>query len=85
MTVTRQLGDNTAALRKSKKTTLSSKLKPAATETRDDLKDKDFAPPKIPHLYSELPIEDIPLNKYGNEIDEDLPPVKHFAIIVEPN
>ena len=85
--VARPIVDNTAS--SSKKTALSkpTKPKPAATTspaTGDDPKDKDFAPPKNPHPRSESPIEDIPLDKYGNEIVEDLPPVRHFAIVVEP-
>ena len=80
--------DDTAS--SSKKTALSSKpTKPklaatASPATGDDPKDKDFALPKNPHPHSESPIEDIPLDKYGNEIVEDLPPVRHFAIVVEP-
>jgi len=83
--------DNTASSSNFKKTALSSKpTKPklAATTspaTGDDPKDKDFTLPKNPRLRSESPIEDIPLDKYGNEIVEDLPPVKHFAIVVEPS
>jgi hypothetical protein len=82
--------DNTASSSNFKKTALSSKPtkpKPTATTspaTRDDPKDKDFALPKNPRLHLESPIEDIPLDKYENEIVEDLPPVKHFAIVVEP-
>jgi len=64
------LVDNTAS--SGKKTALSykpTKPKLAATTspaTRDDPKDKDFSPPKNPHPCSESPIEDIPLDKYGN-------------------
>jgi len=79
--------DNAASSGNSQKTTLSSKpTKPAATAPpapKDDPKDKDFAPPKNPRPRSESPIEDIPLDKYGNEIVEDLPPVRHFAVVVE--
>ena len=64
----------------------SAKLKPAATEphtnrTEDDPKDKDFLPPKNPRPRSESPIEDILLDKHGNEIIEDLPlvPVRGFS------
>jgi hypothetical protein len=78
-----------ASLDNSKKTTLSSnstKPRPVATSpsaAEDDPKDKNFAPPKNPRPRSESPIEDIPLDKYGNEIVEDLPPVRYFAMIVK--
>ena len=54
---------------------------PSAAE--DNPKDRDFAPPKNPHPCFESPIEDIPLDKYGNEIVEDLPPVRSLARIVK--
>jgi hypothetical protein len=87
-TVTRPPVDNTASSGDSQKTTLSSKpTKPKPTATapstaKDDPKDKDFAPPKNPRPCSESSIEDIPLNKYGNEIVEDLPPVRYFAVVL---
>jgi hypothetical protein len=88
LAVTRPVVDNTASLDNSKKTTLSSKStkpRPVATPsaTKDDPKDKNFAPLKNPRPRSESLIEDIPLNKYGNEIVEDLPPVRYFAMIVK--
>jgi hypothetical protein len=76
---------------KSRQTGLTSKpakLKPAATEPRtaeDNPKDKDFVPPRHPCPRSESPIEDIPLDKHGNEIVEDLPPVpvRGFPVLAE--
>jgi hypothetical protein len=46
----------------------------------DDPKDRDFVPPKNPRPRSESPVEDIALDKHGNEIVEDLPlvPVRGF-------
>jgi hypothetical protein len=86
--VTRPVVDNAASSDNSKKNTLSSKStkpRPVATTSaaEDDPKDKDFAPPKNPRPRSESPIEDIPLDKYGNEIVEDLPPVRSLARIVK--
>ena len=81
--------DNTASSDNSKKTTLSSKStkpRPMATTpsaAKDDPKDKNFAPPKKPCPCSESPIEDIPFDKYGNEIVEDLPLVRYFSVIVK--
>jgi hypothetical protein len=87
-TVTRPVVDNAASSDNSKKNTLSSKStkpRPVATTSaaEDDPKDKDFAPPKNPRPRSKSPIEDIPLDKYGNEIVEDLPPVRSLARIVK--
>ncbi|KAH9024612.1 hypothetical protein EDB85DRAFT_1894233 [Lactarius pseudohatsudake] len=79
------LTDNKASLGNSKKPAPSSKPikpKPAATVTsaaaEDDPKDKDFIPPRYPRPRSESPIENIPLDKYGNEIVEDLPPTIEY-------
>lgn len=44
-------------------------------ETEDDPKDRDFVPPKRSRQRSEDPIEEIPLDQYGNEIVDNLPEV----------
>ena len=80
--------DNVASLGNSQKTTSSkpTKIKPADTAPpvpKDDPKDKDFAPPKNYCPCSKSPIKDISLDKYGNKIVEDLPLVRHFAVVVE--
>lgn len=58
----------------------SSKANPAAAQpgTDDDPKDRDFAPPKRSRQHSEDPIKEILLDKYGNEIVDDLPEVSQF-------
>jgi hypothetical protein len=70
------LPDNTASLGNPKKNmSSSSKSTAIGPGTEDDPKDRDFVPPKRPRQRSEDPIEEIPLDQYGNEIVDNLPEV----------
>lgn len=70
--------DNVASLGNPKKKTSSSSKSTVTAigpETEDDPKDRDFVPPKRSRQRSEDPIEEIPLDQYGNEIVDNLPEV----------
>ena len=70
--------DNVASLGNPKKKTSSSSkstVMAIGPETEDDPKDRDFVPPKRSRQCSEDPIEEIPLDQYGNEIVDNLPEV----------